>query len=41
MILNIAIVLHALLVIALTQRIIWRDDLSPVARLAWFIIISF
>ncbi len=39
MILNIAIILHALLVIGLTLRILWRDDLSPVARLAWFIII--
>ncbi len=40
MILNITIILHALLVITITQRILWRDDLSPVARLAWFIIIS-
>ncbi|PID66869.1 MAG: cardiolipin synthase [Gammaproteobacteria bacterium] len=36
---NIALILHALLVIGLTLRILWRDDLSPVARLAWFIII--
>ncbi len=39
MILNIAIILHASLVVSLTLRILWRDDLSPVARLAWFIII--
>ncbi len=37
--LDIAIALHALLVISLTLRILWRDDLSPVARLAWFIIV--
>ncbi len=37
--LNFAIVLHALLVIGLTLRILWRDNLSPVARLAWFTIV--
>ncbi len=37
--LNIIIILHALLVLGLTLRILWRDDLTPVARLAWFIII--
>ncbi len=37
--LDIAIILHALLVISLTLRILWRDTLSPVARLAWFTIV--
>ncbi|PIE63825.1 MAG: cardiolipin synthase [Desulfobacterales bacterium] len=37
--LDIALILHALLVIGLTLRILWRDNLSPVARLAWFTII--
>ncbi len=31
--------LHALLVITFTLRILLRDDLSPPARLAWFIIL--
>ncbi len=39
MIVNILLLSHAVLVIALTQRILWRNDLTPVARLAWFIII--
>lgn len=30
---------HALLVVVLTLRILWRHDLTPAARLAWFIII--
>ncbi len=39
MIITLAIIFHAALVLAITQRILWRDDLTPVARLAWFIII--
>ncbi len=31
---------HALLVVAFTIRILLRDDLSPPARLAWFIVIN-
>ena len=31
---------HALLVIAFTTRILLRDDLSPPARLAWFIVLN-
>lgn len=31
---------HALLVLAFTIRILLRDDLSPPARLAWFIVIN-
>ncbi len=37
--LNIIIVLHALLVVFLALRLLYRDNLTPVARLAWFIII--
>ncbi len=37
--LNIALIMHAALVFGITLRILWRDNLSPVARLAWFIII--
>ena len=33
-------VLHALLVLTFTIRILLRDDLSPPARLAWFIILN-
>ena len=33
-------VLHALIVIGFTIRILLRDDLSPQARLAWFIILA-
>ncbi len=40
MILNIIILLHILLILTVTQRILWRNDLTPVARLAWFIIIA-
>ena len=32
-------VVHALLVVSMTLRILWRDDISAPARLAWFIII--
>ncbi|MEE4188897.1 MAG: cardiolipin synthase [Roseobacter sp.] len=31
---------HALVVVAFTARILLRDDLSPPARLAWFIVIN-
>ncbi len=41
MIITIAILLHAFLVINFTLRILWRDNLSPVARLAWFVVIIF
>lgn len=33
------LILHALLVVTFTIRILLRDDLSPPARLAWFIIL--
>lgn len=36
---DILLALHIILVIALTLRILWRDDLTPVARLAWFIVV--
>lgn len=32
--------LHGLLVIAFTVRILLRDDLSPPARLAWFVVLN-
>ena len=32
-------VLHALLLASVTARVLWRDDMSPPARLAWFIIV--
>ena len=34
------VIFHALLVIAFTLRILLRDDLSPPARLAWFIVLN-
>lgn len=34
------LVFHVLLVLSFTMRILLRDDLSPPARLAWFITIS-
>jgi len=37
--LPILVTLHLLFVIGLTLRILLRDDLTPVARLAWFIVI--
>ncbi|MDB1144723.1 MAG: cardiolipin synthase [Alcaligenaceae bacterium] len=39
MILDIILLLHLSLIILITQRILWRNDLTPVSRLAWFIII--
>ncbi|MEM8679723.1 MAG: cardiolipin synthase [Planctomycetota bacterium] len=32
--------LHALLLIAVTIRVLWRDDMTPPARLAWFIVVT-
>ncbi|MCL3883105.1 cardiolipin synthase [Marivita sp. GX14005] len=37
---TVALALHALLVITFTARILLRDDLSPPARLAWFIVLN-
>lgn len=37
---TIVIILHALLVLMFTVRILLRDDLSPPARLAWFIVLN-
>ena len=37
MILNTLLVLHGLIVLSFTIRILVRDDLTPPARLAWFI----
>ncbi|WP_048308031.1 cardiolipin synthase [Halomonas sp. PR-M31] len=37
---TILLIFHALLVIGFTTRILLRDDLSPPARLAWFIILG-
>jgi len=34
------VLLHVLLVVAFTLRILLRDDLSPTSRLAWFIVIT-
>src|SRR5699024_10362581 len=34
------VVLHALLVLAFTTRILLRDDLSPPGRLAWFVVLN-
>lgn len=39
MLIDIFIALHFILVISLTLRVLWRYDLTPSARLAWFIII--
>src|SRR5699024_6105444 len=36
----IVVVLHGLLVLIFTIRILLRDDLSPPARLAWFIVLN-
>lgn len=36
---NVILFLHGLLVVAITLRILLRDDLSPPARLAWFIVL--
>ncbi|MFP7569439.1 cardiolipin synthase [Marivita sp. S2033] len=35
-----ALILHGLLVLTFTARILLRDDLSPPARLAWFIVLN-
>lgn len=37
---TILLVLHGLLVLSFTARILLRDDLSPPARLAWFIVLN-
>lgn len=37
---SILLIFHALLVLAFTIRILLRDDLSPPARLAWFIVLN-
>lgn len=37
---TILVLFHALLVLSFTIRILWRDDLSPSARLAWFIVLN-
>ncbi|GLR63831.1 cardiolipin synthase [Marinospirillum insulare] len=37
---SIIIILHALLVLVFTLRILLRDDLSPPGRLAWFIVLN-
>ena len=34
------LVVHGLLVITFSVRVLWRDDLSPSARLAWFVILT-
>lgn len=37
---SLLLILHALLVLIFTMRILLRDDLSPPARLAWFIVLN-
>lgn len=37
---TVLVLFHALLVLSFTIRILWRDDLSPSARLAWFIVLN-
>lgn len=37
---TVILVLHTLLVITFTIRILLRDDLSPPGRLAWFIVLN-
>ncbi|NLC09249.1 MAG: cardiolipin synthase [Gammaproteobacteria bacterium] len=37
---NVILILHALLVLVFTVRILLRDDLSPPGRLAWFIVLN-
>lgn len=37
---TVVLVLHALLVLSFTLRILLRDDLSPPGRLAWFIVLN-
>ncbi|MGJ8617475.1 MAG: cardiolipin synthase [Sulfitobacter sp.] len=38
---NIILALHTLVVISFTMRILLRGDLSPPARLAWFVVLAF
>lgn len=37
---NVILILHALLVLVFTVRILLRDDISPPGRLAWFIVLN-
>ena len=37
---SIIFILHALLVLSFTLRILLRDDLQPSGRLAWFIVLN-
>ena len=37
---TILLLLHVLIVLGFTVRILLRDDLSPSARLAWFIVLN-
>lgn len=39
MLIKLLMLLHLLLVVVLTLRVLWRHDLTPVARLAWFIVL--
>lgn len=38
MLIKILIALHLILLLSLTLRVLWRSDLTPSARLAWFIV---
>lgn len=38
MLIKILIALHLMLLLSLTLRVLWRSDLTPSARLAWFIV---
>ncbi len=40
MLLTALVILHGLIVTAFTLRILLRDDLSPPARMAWFVVIA-
>ncbi len=37
---NVVLILHVLVVISFTLRILLREDLSPPARLAWFVVLT-
>ena len=37
---TVVLILHGLLVLAFTTRILLRDDLSPPGRLAWFVVLN-
>lgn len=37
---NVILILHVVLVLVFTIRILLRDDLSPPARLAWFVVLN-